>query len=386
MRKILTLIAIAGLMAAGVGIAEAGWEEGVAAFRAGNLDQAANEFRQVVEDAPDYDGGHFMLGQVLLKQNKNQEALSHLRKAYELKSDNVSYQMALGKAYLANDRFGDAATMLQRINAGSLPKQQQEAYYQMLAVSLERSGNEAAALDAYRRVTQQSPDDADAWFRYGTTAYNAGQTDTAVSALERAVRLDGNDVQKQEAYAKALVRKARLSKGAAKRQTYQTAVDVARRMVQQQSSYDNLLFLGEVQLGAAQYREAVSTLEQASAKNRNDWHTYYYESQAHTLLSQYDEAAAAAQEALDRADSDRTRKRIWDQIGFAHEKQKNYDQAIAAYEKAGNQGGVTRVSENKRIAEENQEIEQHNQQIQELEEERKRLEEELRDIGGPPRR
>lgn len=385
MRKYMTLIALAGLLVA-AGVAEAGWNEGVAAFQAGDLNKAAAEFRQVVEDSPDYDGGHFMLGQVLLKQRKNQEALSHLRKAYELKSDDVSYQMALGKAYLANDRFSDAATMLQRINAGSLPKAQQEAYYQMLGVALDRSGNEAAALDAYRRLTQQAPNDADAWFRYGTTAYNAGQTDTAVSALERAVQLDGNDVAKQEAYAKSLVRKARLSKGNTKRQTYQTAVDVARKMVQQQNDYDNLLFLGEVQLGAAQYREAVQTLEQAAAKNGSDWHTYYYQSQAHTLLSQYDDAAETAQEALDRADSERTRKRIWDQIGFAHEKQKNYDQAIAAYEKAGNQGGVIRVSENKRIAEENLEIEEHNQQIQELEEERKRLEEELRDIGGPPRR
>lgn len=385
MRKYMTLIALAALLVA-AGVADAGWNEGVAAFQAGDLNKAAAEFRQVVEDAPDYDGGHFMLGQVLLKQGKDQEALSHLRKAYELKSDDVSYQMALGKAYLANDRFSDAATMLQRINAGSLPKTQQEAYYQMLGVALDRSGNEGAALDAYRQLTQQVPNDADAWLRYGTTAYNAGQTDTAVSALERAVRLDGNDVAKQEAYAKALVRKARLSKGSVKRQTYQTAVDVARKMVQQQDDYDNLLFLGEVQLGAAQYREAVQTLRQAAAKSGGDWHTYYYQSQAHTLLSQYDDAAETAQQALDRADSELTRKRIWDQIGFAHEKQKNYDQAIAAYEKAGNQGGVTRVSENKRIAEENLDIEEHNQQIQELEEERKRLEEELRDIGGPPRR
>lgn len=385
MRKYTTLIALAGLLLA-AGAADAGWNEGVAAFQAGNLDQAAREFRQVVEDSPDYDGGHFMLGQVLLKQGKDQEALSHLRKAYELKSDDVSYQMALSKAYLANNRFSDAATLLKRINPGSLPKQAQEAYYQMLGVSLERSGDDGGALEAFRRLTQQTPDDADAWFRYGTSAYNAGQTDAAVNALERAVRLDGNDMQKQEAYAKALVRKARLSQGTTKRQTYETAVGVARKMVQQQNNYENLLFLGEVQLGAAQYRDAVATMEQATAKNRNDWHTYYYESQAHTLLSQYDQAAAAAQQALDRADSDRTRKRIWDQIGFAHEKQKHYDEAIEAYQRAGNQGGVERVSENKRIAEENQEIEEHNQQIKELEAERERLEKELRDIGGPPRR
>jgi len=385
MRKSLTIFLFAVLFLA-AGIAEAGWEEGVAAFKAGNLDTAAQEFRGVVEKNPEFSAGHFMLGQVLLKQKKNREALESLRKAYELDSEQVSYQMALSQAYLGNNRFSDAAQLLRRINVGSLPKSQQTIYYQMLGVALQQSGDDSGALDALKRVADASPNDSDAWYRYGTVAFNLGQTDNAVSALEKAVNLDGNDPDKRKAYAQALVRKARLTRGDGKRQVYARATVVADTLAKQQPTYDNLLFLGEVQLGAARYQDAVNTLRQAASKTSSDWHPHFYLSQAYTQLDQWDAVASAAQTALDRAQDAETRKRVWSQIGFAFEKQKRFDQSIDAYRKAGDQAGVDRVSENKRIASENEQIEEENARIKAMEEERKRLEEELRDLGGPPRR
>ncbi len=385
MRKSLLIITAAVLFAA-AGLAEAGWDEGVAAFRAGKLDTAAQEFQAVVEKTPDFAGGHFMLGQVLLKQNKNPQALEHLRKAFELDASQVSYQMALGQAYLANRRFKDAQQILGRIEVGSLEKQQQVAYYEMLGAAAAGSGDSETALRTFKQQTQANPSDADAWYRYGTAAFNAGDTGAAVSALAKAVSLDGADGKKKEAYAKALVRQARTTQGDAKKTAYLKAVDVADDLAAANASYENLLFLGEVQLGAADYRAAVATLRKAAAKNGSAWYPHYYLSQAYTLLSQYDAAASSAQAALDNVDSADDRRRIWDQIAFAHEKQRNYDEAIEAYMKAGNQKGVDRVQENKRIAAENKEIDSENQEIQQLEEERRRLEEELRDLGGPPRR
>jgi tetratricopeptide (TPR) repeat protein len=386
MRKPLLLILTAAVALASAGYAEAGWDEGVAAFRAGKLDTAAQEFRAVVDKTPEFAGGHFMLGQVLLKQNKDQEALGPLRKAYELDSGNVSYQMALGQAYLANRRYKDAQQILTKVNPASLSKDKQTAYYEMLGAAASGSGDADGALRAFKRQTENSPRDADAWYRYGSAAFNGGDTDTAVSALEKAVALDGSDLKKKEAYAKALVRKARLTQGSAKRPAYQRAVSVASDLAASNGSYENLLFLGETQLGAADYPGAVSTLKKAAAKNGAAWYPYYYLSQAYTLLSQYNAAESSAQAALDNVKTPEDRKRIWDQIGFAHEKQKNFDQAIEAYMKAGNQSGVNRVQENKRIASENKEIEAENEEIKQMEAERKRLEDELRDLGGPPHR
>lgn len=384
--KRLTIICTLAVMLLTAGLAEAGWEEGVAAFRAGNLNAAAQEFQAVVEGSPEFAGGHFMLGQVLLKQRKNSEALTHLRKAYELEPGDVGHQMALGQAYLNNRRFDDAAQILKRINAASLPKAQQGVYYQMLGAALQATGDAAGALGALKQVAEANPTDSDAWFRYGSTAFNAGQTDAAVAALEKAVGLDGNDAAKRKAYAQALVRQARLARGTAKQSAYGKAVSAASALARQDSSYDNLLLLGEVQLGAKQYEGAVTSLRQATSKDGRDWHPHFYLSQAYTQLNQWNAAANAAQAALERAQDESTRKRVWRQIGFAYEKQKSFDQAIEAYQKAGDAASVERVAENKRIAEENLDIEAENAEIARMEEERRRLEKELRELEGPPRR
>lgn len=385
MRKYLRVALTVALLAT-AGLAEAGWEEGVAAFQSGDFATAASEFRTVVEESPDFAGAHFMLGQALLKQNDDAGALNHLRKAYELDSEQVSYQIALAQAYLNTRRFGDANQLLSRIDPNSLPAKSREAYYEMQGAAAAGSGDTGRALQTFKKQTEVNPQNADAWYRYGSAAFNAGDTATGVSALEKAVSLDGADRKKVEALSKALVRQARELRGTAKRTAYNKAVTVAENLVADSPSYENLLFLGEVQLGAAKYQDAVASLKKAAAKNGSAWYPHFYMSQAYTLLSNYDAAASSAQLALERVNSDDNRKRIWDTIGFAHEKQKNYDQAIEAYQKAANSAGVERVSENKRIAQENEEIEDENRQIQQMEEERRRLEEELRDLGGPPRR
>ncbi len=386
-RTTLTTTLVALLLLVGAGVARAGWEEGVAAFKAGKYDQAAQEFSAVVEKQPEYDGGQYMLGLTLLKLDRNAPALAALKKAYELQPDKVAYQIALGQAYLANQRYKDAAGMLQRINPASLPKSQQASYQQMLALALDKSGNSDAALGALKKITESSPNDADAWYRYGTAAFNAGQTSQAVSALESSVRLDGQDLRKREALAKALVRQAREApNGDRKKAIYGHAVQVADALATARPDYDNLLLLGELQLGAAEYQDAVQTLKKAAAKGGSAWYPHYYMAQAYTLLGQYDNADSAAQSALQKAQDDKARKMVWRQIGFAKEKMKQFDAAREAYLKGGDPQSAQRVQENQKISQENKEIEAENEEIRQMEEERKKLEQQLKDLGGPPHR
>ena len=183
---------------------QADWEGGVAAFKAGRYADAEREFEEVVARQPDWSGGHFMLGQVLLQQRKNAEALRHLKKAYDLKPSDVSYQYALGQGYLQNGLYSDAAQMLRKVNPTSLPKDKQANYQKMLAAALERSGDSAGALTALKGVVEANPEDANAWHAYGTAAFNAGDTATGLTALETAVRLDPSDTAKQEAHSRAL--------------------------------------------------------------------------------------------------------------------------------------------------------------------------------------
>jgi tetratricopeptide (TPR) repeat protein len=326
-----------------------------------------------------------MLGIALLKLDRQQDALQHLRKAYELKPADVKYQLALAQGYLAAKRYADAAQMLQKIDPSTLPKGQQDEYHQMLAGALDKSGDSEAALASLKKLTELNPNDSDAWYRYGVGVFSI-DTAAGVAAFEKAVALDGQDPRKREALAKALVRQARETEGDRKKAIYDKAVRVAGELATAAPTYDNLLLLGELQLGAASYRDAVVTLKKAAAANAGPWFPHYYLAQAYTLLGDYDNANASAEAALGKATSEKERQMVWKQIGFAREKKRDYEGAKEAYIKGGDPQSAARVDENRRIAGENQEIEAENQQIQEMEAERRRLEEELRELGGPPRR
>lgn len=383
MNRMGSIIGVILVLFGAAGPVAAGWEEGVAAFKAGNYAQAAREFQGVVEGRPEWPGGHYMLGQSLLKLNRNDEALTHLRKAYDLNPNDVNYQLALAKAYLEVRRYGDAAKLLSQINDRALSRQQQLAYQRMLAVAMEKTGRTDQALEALRKVARASPEDANIQYKYGLAAFNAGATAEAVTALERAVRLDGKDPEKRETYIQVLIRSARETTGTAKTNAYLKAAEAAEVLATQQPTYDNLLLRGETQLGAGQYREAISSFNQAAAKKSNDWLTHFYIGQAQTALGQYSEADASLKRAMEAGPPAADQKRVWRQIGFVNEKLKNFSRAKEAYRNAGDTASLARVEENERIEEENRKIEEENERIRRLEEERRKLEEELKELPPP---
>ena len=376
------------LLLTGAVAAHAGWDEGVAAFKAQNYAQAVEEFRAVVEAQPEWPGGHRMLGQSLLKLDRTQEALTHLRKAYDLGPDDVAVQMVLGQAYVQAGRYSDASELLGKVNAASLPKAQQGALHQMRAIAYDKTGQSTQAMQEMSRAVQLDPNDAGMQYQYGTMLFNNGDTSSAVGALEKAASLDSGDAKKQKAYADALLRYAREQQGAAKDGAYRKAASAASRLVAANASFDNLMLLGGAQLGAGSYAEAASTFQSAAGKNSRDWLPLYYIGQAQTNLSSYGAAEQALQKALTLTETTADRNRIWSQLGFVYEKQKNFAQAKTAYGKAGNNAAVARVEQNEQIALTNKVIDLEQAEIDRLKAEEEALEEQLRKLeegDTPPR-
>lgn len=378
------LLALLGVAVAGV--AEAGWDEGVAAFKSGSHAQAAKEFQAYVNERPDIYQGHYMLGQVLLQLDRNQEALTHLRKAYELESGNVGVQMVLGKAYLDVGRYGDAAGILGKINTSNLQTAQKTAVHQMLARALDKSGDSSGAVAHLAKAAQNSPKDADLQYQYGAAALKAGDTRTAVAALEKATALDANDPTKQKAYAQALVKLGRTTPGSGKTGAYQKAAAAAQKVVASDPSYDNLMLLTGARIGAKDFRGALASAKQAAGKSSGDWLPQFYMGQAYTQLSQYSPAESSLRQALDKASSSQDKVTVWKQLGFVYEKQKKYNDAKSAYRQAGDNPSIARIEENQKTDQYNKDVEEQNKLLEELAAERQRVEEELKEMGGPPPR
>jgi len=388
MRKMLILPLAVALLVAAPSLLEAGWEEGVAAYKGGNLAEAARQFQAVTEEHPDWPDGYFMLGQVLSKMKKNQDALNALRKAYDLKPGDVRYQLQLGTAYLQNNRYRDAAQLLKKLDEGKLSGQQKQIYHKALAVALDKTGQTGAALDALKKAAASNPSDAGAQFNYGAAAFNAGRTAEAVTALGKAVQLDGRDQAKRRAYIDALLKQGRQTRGAGKAGVYRKAAEAGKALVSQNPSYDNLLKLGEAQLGAAQYTEAVQSFNQASAKNSREWIPHFYIGQASTAKQDYGRAETELKQALGKSPSGDDKNRVYKQLAFVYEKQRKFDEAVDTYNKAGDSAGAQRAKENADIAKFNKEADQEQKEYQDLKDKEKELQEQLKQLGGgsPPLR
>lgn len=379
MRK--PLVVFVSLLLAGALTASAGWEEGVAAFSKKDFQTAAQEFQTLADQQPESYRIQYMLGLSLQRLGRKEEALNHLRKAYDLNPNDVAVKASLGNAYFAVRRYEEVAKLLDQMDTSSLPASQRAAVFQLRGESKRKLGNMQGAYSEYRQLAQLKPNDAKVQYQYGVTALRADQIQAAINALDTAVRLDPDDSDKKITYANALIRKARGTQNrTAKKTAYIKASELASEVVSADPSFENLMLKLSAELGAGQYSEAVQTGERAAQKNPRDWIVPFYIGQAYTSDQQYQAAIDPLNEALELATSPTDQKRVWKQIGYAHEKLKNYSRSISAYQNAGDQAGVARVQKNEETAKYNEQVEAENERIRQMEEEAKRLEEEMKKL------
>ncbi len=379
------LILVAVLLIGTPSLTQAGWNEGLAAFQAEDWATAAKEFKALADSKPDWAGGHMMLGWTYIKLGQNREAITHLRKAYDLDQNNANVQLRLGQAYVAAGRYGDAVGFLSKINASSLPGNAQSLLSELKAVAFAKSGQAGQALVEFRKVAQSKPNDAMAQFQYGTAAYSQNELDTAVGALEKAARLAPSNADIQSAYAKVLSHKARTVRGDGKTGYYQKAISAAQKVVSANGNFDNMMLLAEAQLGAKQYDAAIESFGRATGQKSSDWLPQFYIGQAYTAKQQYRSAEQNLKQSLDKTGSARDKERVWKQLAFVYEKQKKFDDAILAYNQAGDSAGAQRAQENRDILQENQDIDAENAELARLKAEQDAIKEQLKDLpGGPP--
>lgn len=363
----------------------AGWDEGVAAFTAKNYQQAVTEFQQVVQQNPESSSVHYMLGESLQRLGRKEEALNHLRKAYDLNPNDLNTKLSLGRSYTSLRRYGDAAQLLGSVDPSSLPKAQKAAFYQIRGQARASAKDEEGAASDLAQLAKLRPDDAKVQYLYGATALSVNRTDDAVAALGKAAQLAPRDADMKRAYISALIRKARESRDkATKKQNYSSAAEQAGKLVAINASYDNLLLACEAQLGAGQWDAAAKSGEAAIAKNSSNWLPYFYVGQAYTSAGAYGKTEEPLRTALNKTSKPSEIKQIWKQLGFNYEKQKKYSEAVTAYQNAGDASGVARVKKNEETAAYNEQVEEENKAIQQMESEAKRLEEELKKLesGG----
>jgi len=361
----------------------AGWDEGVAAFKAGDFAAATEQFRGVVKQSPDGYQSHYMLGLSLQRINRKEEALASLRRAYDLNPNDLPVKMALGQSYLAVRRFGNAAKLLAKVDGSAVPSNQRKKLYQMRAEAYFRSNNMPMALADFKQLAALLPNDAQAQYTYGSMALSQGQTSAGLAALKKANSLAPNDAKIAKTYVNGLIKQGQVpGDKASKRRFYMQAASIAKKLATASPTYDHLMLQLSAELGAGLYARAAETGKVAISKNGSDWLPHYYVGQAYTSIGQFGEALTPLQTALAKVGSTRDKNRVYLQLGYMYSKQKDYAKSIEAYNRGGHAVKAAKVLEIQETDKYNSKVEKENKVIQEMKAEAARLEAEMEALEG----
>lgn len=148
------------------------------------LEEAERELRRAIALAPNFAKPHEDLGLLLLQQRRGEEAEAVLREAVRLDPELEQAHFSLGRALLMNGKSAEADDAFDRCFALN-PEKGRLAE----AARLHRSGRVEEAERLYRRVLRDNPENVTALRLLGVIAMQSGHPDNALELLSRAVRL-----------------------------------------------------------------------------------------------------------------------------------------------------------------------------------------------------
>jgi tetratricopeptide (TPR) repeat protein len=152
----------------------------------GNVAQAEQIYRQILQIAPTFANAHANLGVILRQRQQPADAIGHLEQAIRHDPNHALSHFNLGLALLDQGRFADAATCQQR--ALQLAPNFADAHYQF-GNALYLQGQLAAAAECYRQAVQLQPEHADAHYNLGRALHDLGQPADAIPCYRRALEL-----------------------------------------------------------------------------------------------------------------------------------------------------------------------------------------------------
>jgi len=295
--------------------AMADYKQAVAYYNQGRFDKAIQELKPDLDQNPDWEPGHRLLGLCYLNLKNNALAVSSLARAVQLKSQTFSTYYGLGLAYFNMQKYDNCVTALnqgddlaQDKEKARLAKLRGSAYFRM------NRFNEAAndLVNALR--TNQSD-----WSDYsmlGISYFNLGRTDEAIQTLEKALSMKPGQSTITDTLGKAYLKK------------------------------------GAAALSSKQYGPAAQALMKARDYDPKNGYVHYNLAEAYLFEKKYPDAEKALNQTIQLMPNSLEAHM---RLGLVYEKQKKWDLALNAYQKAdaistskATKEAITRVTENKK--------------------------------------
>ena len=258
---------------------------GLQHHQTGNLQQAEQIYRQILQVDPNHADSLHLLGELAYRAGRHDTAIEYISRAIQLNPSVAAFHCNIGVVYQEVGRLDEAVAHFQR--ALQLQPQFPEVYNN-LGVALKNQGRLEEAATCFHRAVTLRPDYVDAYNNLGIALAEQGRFDEAMACYQRSLQIRPGHA----------------------------------------GAYNSM---GNAYLGQKKFTEAVNCFQESLRSNPNDPATCSNIGAALREQGKIDEAIACYQQAL------RLQPNFivaYNNLGAALREQGKTDEAIASYEQA----------------------------------------------------
>lgn len=326
---------------------------GAALIKQQKARDAEHTLTRAVQMFGDFSRAHEGLAEALIMQGKLAEALESLQRADKLEPGSGSIKMKQAKVLTALGRDDEATTFFEE--SFKLTPHREDL---VRGLALQRMGNLRDAEKIYREVLTKSPDDVDAlrllagiamrakqwgdavallekalekapdyfrgWMDFGLAHHEMENTEEAITAYSRAMKLDASKSQPYTAAGKV---KAMVGE-------HDEALELFEQALQRDATdADAMAGMGHVLKTVGGQDDAIAAYRNCIRHNPDHGEAYWSLANLKTFRFEADEVEAMESRVDSDELSDEARTNFQFALGKAHEDAGNYDRAFEFYEK-----------------------------------------------------
>ncbi len=306
---------LAGALFIASSTALADYKQAVAYYAQGKYEKAIQELKPDLDQNPDWEFGHRLVGLCYLNLKNNALAISSLTRAVQLKSKDFTTYYALGQAYFNMLKYDDCVQALTQGEQFAKPADEYKLHHLRGAAFFRENRYNEAVNEITGALRAANGDWAD-YSQLGIAYFNLKRYDEAIQALQKSAALNPGQSTTSEFLGKSFLAK------------------------------------GAQALEGKQYAQALDLLRKAKDFNPKDGYIYYNMAEALLFQKNYVEAEKSLNQALDLLPKNPD---VLVRLGLVYEKQKKWDQALSAYQKAmditgspGIKDAIARVTQEKK--------------------------------------
>ncbi len=306
-------LASAILLAFSIGLAD--YKQAVAYYARGQYEKAIQELKPDLDQNPDWEFGHRLLGLCYLNLKNNALAISSLTQAARLKSKEFSTYYGLGQAYFNMLKYDECIQSLTQGEQFAKPADEYKLHH-LRGAAFFRQGRFNETVNEITEALRSGNGDWADYSQLGIAYHNLKHYDEAIQALQKSAALNPGQSATSEYLGKAFLAK------------------------------------GAQALEGKQYAQALDLLRKARDFNSKDGYVYYNMAEALLFQKNYPEAEKTLNQALELLPKNAD---VLVRLGLVYEKQKKWDSALNAYQKAleiapaaGIKDAIARVNEEKK--------------------------------------